>query len=110
MRPFVWGGSLLLVVVAFLVTTSVRFASYDEPATATVITVGNVGHGEAVTVRSERGPRLIPTRPVRKVKPARDEDLKTPLHTFDVDGFGYRSKEAWEVALGNAQNEVMHRL
>jgi len=110
MRPFAWGGMLLIAVVAFVSLSTVRQVRHQQqPATAIILESTDRDGG--VFRVSERGPRtvvktIIPTRP----RARRGEDLKTVIYEKSVDGIDFTSSEAFESAIEKARAQVTHDL
>ena len=120
MRPFVWGGLLLLVIVAFLSTTHVSFGPPKPPMppvppmppmapVSPRIAVAEEHVMVSGTTRVSRS--VVAPGTARKVKTTRGVDPETVLHSWTVQG-DYREnlKEALESAVDTARNDLTHML
>src|SRR5437764_11243642 len=102
MRPFAWGGMVLVFVVALVGMSAVRTARRD--AQVRVATV-QARTGPEFVVRTDARATSGRASTTRKPLPARGEDLAGVLFEWDISGdFCFTDKEAWDSAIENARS------
>src|SRR5687768_16544096 len=97
MRPFAWGGMLLVAVVAFVSLTGYRTLRHQPPRPASILVDVPAHSGELLPV-SARGPHT-PFPLHTKSKSRRGEDLKTVIYEKPVVGIDFTPPEAFERAV-----------
>src|SRR5438128_195430 len=107
MRPCVWGGMVIVAVVALVGLSGVRTAR-RENRVATVFVQPWTHDGGTFVMRSEgRGPAATS----RKARPPRGADADGVLFEWDIAGeYCFTDKEAWESAIETARSQVTHDL
>jgi hypothetical protein len=110
MRPFAWGGMLLVAVVAFVTLTGYRHARHQPPRMATILQDSHARESDVVRV-SERGRRtVVTTLTPTRAKSRRGEDLKTVVKEWSAEGIDFTPPEAFESAIEKARALVTHDL
>jgi hypothetical protein len=108
-RPFAWGGMVLIGVVAFMTLTTVRLARHQQQMSATIVGVPNwpdkfvhvSDHGQRMMIKN-----VAPT----KLKSRRSEDLQAVIWGKPVEGLGLTKDEAFVAAIEEARALVTHDL
>src|SRR5262245_37296346 len=109
-RPFAWGGMVLMVVVALVGMSTARLARRDNRH-ATVFVEPRIPNGSTFVIRSEPGGAIAATATTKKSRPPRGPDADTVLLIWDLTGdYSFTENEAWDSALETARSRVTHEL
>ena len=109
-RPFAWGGMVLIAVVALVGMSTARLARRDHRP-ATVFVDPRFHNGNTFVIRSEPGSAITSAATSKKSRPPRGPDAEAVLVTWDLTGdYSFTENEAWESALESARSQVTHDL
>jgi len=109
-RPFAWGGMVLIGVVAFLGITTIRTVRQQQSVRTATIVGPPWAVGDVVHLSDNRSRTMIKPLKPAKLTPRRGEDLQAVIYEKSVDGLGLTKNEAFDDAIEKARAQVTHDL